>query len=243
MTLRLDRKYNRRFGSKGREFAIGIPTFHFKNDDKPSLMRWALVGAVVFHLLLFAIEVPSWDRPLRADAPVQKAFVLQQVRFKPPAVEKQAPTRLNKKARKVPIPDPTPDDPEPILRETDVEEPILAEDLSDLDFVVEAPPAPPVPGLGTRAIAGDVLRPEKIYAPQPPYTEEARQARITGVVLLQAIVDIFGNVTNVKIRKNLPAGLGDSAVDTVLTWKFRPATLDGDPVPVYFNFTINFSLQ
>ena len=87
------------------------------------------------------------------------------------------------------------------------------------------------------------MRPEKIFAPQPPYTEEARQARVQGVVILQAIIDIVGNVTNVKILKGLPGGLADSAVDTVLSWKFEPASLYGDPVPVYYNFTVNFTLQ
>ncbi len=246
MTLRLDRKYNRRFqspGSEGREFAIGIPTFQFEGDNDSKVMRWSLVGAVVFHLLLFAINIPSWDRALDIEPAGQKAFVLQQVRFKPPPVQEQAPPRIKKKARKVPIPDPTPDDPEPILRDLDVPQTILAEDLSDIEFIGDAPPAPPTPGLGARAISADIVRPEKIFAPQPPYTEEARQARVQGVVILQAIIDIVGNVTNVKILKGLPGGLADSAVDTVLSWKFEPASLYGDPVPVYYNFTVNFTLQ
>ena len=246
MTLRLDRKYNRRFqspGSQSREFAIGIPTFLFEGDNDSNVMRWPVVAAVVFHLLLFAINIPSRDRPVRLDPPAHRAFVLQQVRFKPPPVQKQAPPRLKKKARLVPIPDPTPDDPEPILRELDVPETILAEDLGDLEFIGDAPPAPPEPAFGVRAIAGDIMRPEKIYSPQPPYTDEARNARIQGVVILQAIIDILGNVTNVKILKDLPGGLADSAVDTVLSWKFEPASLNGDPVPVYYNFTVSFTLQ
>ena len=63
MTLRLDRKYNRRFespGSKSREFAIGIPTFIFEKDDTTKRMRWAIVGAVAFHALLFVVTFPSW---------------------------------------------------------------------------------------------------------------------------------------------------------------------------------------
>ena len=41
---------------------------------------------------------------------------------------------------------------------------------------------------------GDVTKPEKIYAPQPQYTEEARRARIQGVVIVQALLDCNGFV-------------------------------------------------
>ncbi len=60
--------------------------------------------------------------------------------------------------------------------------------------------------------------------------------------MLEAVVDAEGTVRNVKVLKGLPMGLGQSAVDAVLTWKYEPATQGGRPVPVYFTFTISFSL-
>jgi TonB family protein len=38
-------------------------------------------------------------------------------------------------------------------------------------------------------------------------------------------------------------GLGDQALDAVRKWKFKPGTLNGQPVPVYYNLTVNFRLQ
>jgi TonB family protein len=38
-------------------------------------------------------------------------------------------------------------------------------------------------------------------------------------------------------------GLDQSAMDAVKTWRFKPATLHGQPVKVYFNLTVNFTLQ
>ena len=43
--------------------------------------------------------------------------------------------------------------------------------------------------------------------------------------------------------KGLPMGLSEAAVSAVKQWKFKPATLRGKPVDVYFNLTINFTLQ
>ena len=44
-------------------------------------------------------------------------------------------------------------------------------------------------------VGGGVTAPEKIHAPQPRYSEDARQGRVQGVVILQAIVDAMGNVS------------------------------------------------
>ena len=85
--------------------------------------------------------------------------------------------------------------------------------------------------------------PVKITYPQPRYTEEARQARIQGVVILRGIVDVDGTVKNITVVKGLPMGLSESAVQTVETWVFEPSRLEGRPVPVHYVFTINFSLQ
>ena len=55
--------------------------------------------------------------------------------------------------------------------------------------------------------------------------------------------DEQGNVTNVEVLKGLPMGLAEAAVSAVKQWQFKPATLNGKPVAVYFNLTVNFQLQ
>jgi protein TonB len=167
------------------------------------------------------------------------------VRFKAPPPQAQRQKAVpEKKTRKIPIPDPTPDEPEPILVEADMVAPeIDVEALGDLIGIPEGPIGSGAGPGGPLWVEGNVKPPEKLYAPQPRYTEEARKARIQGVVILQAIVDALGNVTRVQVLKGLPQGLDTSAVDTVQTWKYKPATLEGEPVPVYLNLTISFSLQ
>ena len=92
-------------------------------------------------------------------------------------------------------------------------------------------------------VGGDVKPPTIITRVDPAYTEVARKARVQGVVVLEAIIDRNGNVTDVRVLKGLPMGLGDSAMDAVRRWKFKPGNLGGKPVPVIFNLTVNFRLQ
>ncbi|HME00250.1 MAG TPA: energy transducer TonB [Terriglobia bacterium] len=67
---------------------------------------------------------------------------------------------------------------------------------------------------------------------EPPYTEEARKAKLQGTVALWVIVDREGKVSDVQIARPLGLGLDDQAVETVRKWRFKPATRDGVPVQV-----------
>lgn len=224
-----------------------VPELDTEREDREAKVRVriALAIAIIFHLGLAIITLPEMAaKPLRV-GPKQQVYVVQQVKFKPPAPEarQQAPKKKTK-AKKIPIPDPTPDEPEPIIREqVDVPE----VDLSDLDAAVfgseNIPAVPGGMGRWPMKVGGGVLPPQKINTPQPVYTEEARLARIQGVVILEAIIDEKGTVQQVKVLKGLPMGLSESAAETARQWTFKPATLDGKPVPVYFNLTVRFSLQ
>jgi periplasmic protein TonB len=47
----------------------------------------------------------------------------------------------------------------------------------------------------------------------------------------------------VQVLKPLPFGLDQAAVEAVKRWKFKPGTLNGQPVDVIFNLTVNFKLN
>jgi TonB family protein len=99
------------------------------------------------------------------------------------------------------------------------------------------------PALFEQWLLQQVVPPVKLYAPVPQYTDSARKALIQGVVIVQAIVDRKGDVRDAEILKGLPLGLDAATIEAVCSWKFRPAWLEGKPVDVYYNVTINFTLE
>lgn len=112
-----------------------------------------------------------------------------------------------------------------------------------INAVIGTPSPAPVVDDAPIQVGGAVKRPEPIHQPQPRYTEVARRANVQGVVVLQATIDERGNVTDVRVLRGLPMGLDQAAIDAVRMWRYKPATLHGRPVKVYFSLTVNFQLQ
>ena len=96
---------------------------------------------------------------------------------------------------------------------------------------------------GAVRVGGDVKAPTVMEKVEPMYSEEARKAHISGIVILEAVIDQSGAVRDVAVLKGLPYGLSESAADAVRRWKFQPATKNGVPVEVVFNLTVNFRLD
>ena len=92
-------------------------------------------------------------------------------------------------------------------------------------------------------MGGDVKAPVIVDRADPTYTSTAKKARIAGVVVVEAIIDKRGNVDHVKVIKGLPMGLSEEAEKAVRKWRFRPGTLNGQPVDTIFNLTVNFKLE
>lgn len=89
-----------------------------------------------------------------------------------------------------------------------------------------------------------VLIPESKVS--PTYPEVAREEKIQGKVILQAVVDLDGSVTKIKVEDSEPEGYEPfikSAVEAVRHWRYEPATLDGEPVAVYFTLKMEFKLD
>jgi protein TonB len=76
---------------------------------------------------------------------------------------------------------------------------------------------------------------------QPVYPALARQARITGVVVLHAIIAKDGTISQLEVISGHPL-LVQSALDAVKQWRYQPEVLNGDPVEVDTTITVTFQL-
>ena len=97
------------------------------------------------------------------------------------------------------------------------------------------------PGILQSGVNG-VSLPVCVFCPSPDYTDLARDAKYRGTVELSVIVTKDGVVESVMVLKGAPFSLNDRAVDAVKKWKFKPAKLHGQSVPVRVPVDIEFQL-
>ncbi len=75
----------------------------------------------------------------------------------------------------------------------------------------------------------------------PVYPPLARQARISGTVVLRAVISKDGSIENLALVSGHPM-LAPAAIDAVKQWKYRPYLLNGEPVEVDTEVLVNFTL-
>ena len=80
-----------------------------------------------------------------------------------------------------------------------------------------------------------------IHRVQPMYPPLARQARIQGSVILQAEISKDGSIENLRLISGHPM-LAPSAIEAVRQWRYKPYFLNGEPVAVETQITVNFTL-
>ena len=87
-----------------------------------------------------------------------------------------------------------------------------------------------------------IQKPRLVKLVKPEYPENARLARIPGVVVVEASTDIFGRVKGVRVVSGHPL-FHDAALAAIRQWVYDPYIINGVPRPVIFTVTITFSLE
>jgi protein TonB len=115
-----------------------------------------------------------------------------------------------------------------------------------------APPPPPPPVKKVEAekpagpqrirVGGNVQQAKLVRQPRPVYPPLAKQARIQGVVKLNAIISRDGTIQNLSVISGHPL-LVPSAMDAVKQWVYQPTQLNGEPVEVVTQIDVNFTLS
>jgi periplasmic protein TonB len=108
------------------------------------------------------------------------------------------------------------------------------------------PPPPPPVKVDTKpkriTIGGNVQQAKLVRQPKPVYPPLAKQARISGVVHLAAIISKDGTIQDLKVISGHPL-LIPSALEAVKQWVYQPTLLNGEPVEVSTQIDVNFTLS
>jgi TonB family protein len=81
----------------------------------------------------------------------------------------------------------------------------------------------------------------KVKHVTPVYPAAARDAKITGVVILEAVIGADGRILDVQVLRSIPE-LDQAAVDAVKQWEYVPLLVDGAATPTAIEVTVQFSL-
>ena len=100
-------------------------------------------------------------------------------------------------------------------------------------------PASPAAAL---PVGGDVKQARLLSSVPPSYPVLAKTQHISGDVRVDALIDANGRVTTMKVVSG-PTLLHQAAMDALRQWKYQPATLNGNTVPMHLTVTIQFRLQ
>jgi TonB family protein len=84
--------------------------------------------------------------------------------------------------------------------------------------------------------------PRAVFAPDPEYSQEARDAHCQGTSVLWMIVGTDGRAHNIKVARGLGHGLDENAIEAVKLWRFEPAISQGKSVAVQINIEVTFRL-
>jgi protein TonB len=107
--------------------------------------------------------------------------------------------------------------------------------------IVLQPPDPPRPA-GPVRVADLPVTPRKIGDVRPVYPEIARAAHLEGTVIMEAVLDTSGRVTQLRVIQSAPM-FDQAALDAVRQWRYTPSLYGGRPVSVLMTITVRFTLQ
>jgi TonB family protein len=85
--------------------------------------------------------------------------------------------------------------------------------------------------------------PKLVQEVKPKYTSDAIRAKVQGVVIMQVVVMPDGSTASARVTRSLHPDLDLSAVAAVRAWKFEPATVNDERVPVLVEVEMSFALQ
>jgi protein TonB len=248
------------------ELISGGPRHPFHDRTvAPQVVSVAVHGAVLSAAILLPVLLATDKLPV---VPTMMAFVAAAPAPPPPppppppkaaarAPEAKVVARAESSPTAAPVMAPAAITPEPFLPsdegfgvEGGVEGGIAGGTLGGIvgglvDAPPPPPPPPPPPAPAPRApvrVGGQIKEPELTHRVEPVYPDIAVLAKVTGTVILEAMVGEDGTVQSVKVLRSAKF-LDGAAIDAVKQWRYKPLVLNGVPSPFVLTVTLTFSIK
>jgi TonB family protein len=90
-------------------------------------------------------------------------------------------------------------------------------------------------------VGGNIKPPTKVVNVAPVYPQEAQDAKVQGVVVIETVIDEGGAVKEAWVLQSVPM-LDEAALDAVRQWRYQPTLMNGAPRPVRMTVSVNFTL-
>jgi TonB family protein len=91
-------------------------------------------------------------------------------------------------------------------------------------------------------VGGGVSAPKLVAKREPLYPRAASAMKVTGTVVLLAVIDVDGSAHNIQLQRGLGYWMDEAAATALSQWRFEPGQRDGAPVPVLATIEVNFRL-
>lgn len=101
---------------------------------------------------------------------------------------------------------------------------------------------PPTRSVAPVRVSSLIKTPVKLRDVSPVYPEAAILARVDGVVVIEAVIGVTGEVREARVLRSKPL-LDEAALAAVRQWKYTPTLLNGVPVPLIMTVTVRFALR
>lgn len=217
-----------------------VALFLAEQDNRPAKIAFLVISFLV--ILALILPFPKAKDPNIAEREIYVAEIEEYI----PPVKKPEKVEIKetKKVKKIALPDPTPDEPEPVIEPTPEPEPEpLPPNVKVRRGLPRGPPQRASGGPVREGTAG-LTPPQLIKEPQPDYPEAARRINFGGTVIIRAIIGTDGNVKSAEVLKGLGKfGMDEAALEAVKKRVYTPGVLEGRPVEVISTIRIVFTLN
>lgn len=115
-----------------------------------------------------------------------------------------------------------------------------SDDAASSEAPAPAPSRPTPDANGVYRPTSEIRRPALVERTEPRYPTEDRRLGLSGSVILSVVIGEDGRVRDAKVVRSVSPRMDQAALEAVRRWKYRPAMLDGEPVPVYGVITVRF---